>query len=162
MGPSGPPEVRRPPSFLGPRMGHLATTIEPHAGTLIPQGARLNGAAREVQPAAVDMGVAAALETVAVVGLGYVGLPTGIALASAGLKVLGIDSSERRLENIREGGADLLPIDRGRLEEALTDTPGAPANLMLTSDPDALAGADAVVICVPTPVDTQLRPDLRY
>jgi nucleotide sugar dehydrogenase len=142
-------------------MGHLATQIEPLAGTLAPQVPGPNGTARGVEPEAADMGVAAALETVAVVGLGYVGLPTGIAIASTGLKVLGIDASERRLADIREGGVDLLPIDRGRLEQALTDQPGTPARIELTSDADALRAADAVVICVPTPVDENLRPDLR-
>jgi UDP-N-acetyl-D-glucosamine dehydrogenase len=152
-------------------MGHPATTIEPQAAALAPesvglqntglQGASLNGGTRSTEPAAADMGVKAAAKTVAVVGLGYVGLPTGIALASAGLKVLGIDSSERRLENIEEGSADLLPIDRGRLEQALTDQPGERARLVLTSDAAAITEADAVVICVPTPVDERLRPDLR-
>ena len=100
------------------------------------------------------MGVAAvAIKTVAVVGLGYVGLPTGIALADAGLNVFGIDTSERRLADIREGGADLL-ADRSRASGGgARRAPGAPARMMLTSDADALADADAVVICVPTPVD---------
>jgi UDP-N-acetyl-D-glucosamine dehydrogenase len=144
-------------------MGYPATTTEPQTGTLVSRDVVLHGAAREVEPAAADMGVAAvAIKTVAVVGLGYVGLPTGIALASAGLNVLGIDTSARRLQDITEGGADLLPIDRGRLEEVLADAPGAPARMMLTSDADALADADAVVICVPTPVDEHLQPDLRW
>jgi nucleotide sugar dehydrogenase len=114
------------------------------------------------------MGVTAAVGTVAVVGLGYVGLPTGIALANAGLKVIGIDSSERRLADIREGTADLLPVDRGRLEEALADPqricepPGGPARLRLTLEAGALGEADAVVICVPTPVDEAFQPDLRF
>jgi UDP-N-acetyl-D-glucosamine dehydrogenase len=144
-------------------MGHPATSIEPQNDAFLSRGIGLNGAARGVEPATADMGVAAvALKTVAVVGLGYVGLPTGIALASAGLQVTGIDTSARRLEDIREGGVDLLPIDRGRLDEVLSDGPGAPARMMLTSDTAALASADAVVICVPTPVDEHLQPDLRW
>jgi UDP-N-acetyl-D-glucosamine dehydrogenase len=153
-------------------MGHPATTIEPNGAAAVaasPTGAAVaNGALRGPEPAAAGMGVTAAVEKVAVVGLGYVGLPTGIALASAGLKVLGIDSSERRLEDIREGSADLLPVDRGRLEEALAEPqrlcepPGGPARMALTSDAGALAEADAIVICVPTPVDDDLRPDLRF
>jgi UDP-N-acetyl-D-glucosamine dehydrogenase len=144
-------------------MGHPATTIEPEGGAAV-----ANGAFRGPEPAAVGMGVTAAVETVAVVGLGYVGLPTGIALASAGLKVLGIDSSERRLADITDGSVDLLPVDRGRLEEALAEPqricepPGGPARLALTSDAGVLANADAVVICVPTPVHEDFRPDLRY
>lgn len=99
----------------------------------------------------------AAIATVAVVGLGYVGLPTGIALADAGLGVIGIDVSERRLADIREGTADLLADDQDRLAEVL-----AAGQLTLSCAADALADADAVLVCVPTPVDEARRPDLRY
>ncbi len=101
-------------------------------------------------------GPAAAVKTVAVVGLGYVGLPTGIALARAGLDVIGIDVSERRLADIREGSADLLPDDQVRLDDVL-----ASEQLTLSCAADALADADAVLVCVPTPVDEEHRPDLR-
>src|SRR5437870_3068621 len=89
-----------------------------------------------------------AIGTVAVVGLGYVGLPTGIALAAAGLEVIGIDVSERRLADIAEGSADLLASDQDRLGNVL-----AADQLTLTCAADAIADADAVLVCVPTPVD---------
>src|SRR5215213_4422718 len=119
----------------------------------------------ETQPESLDglaagapqLSAPAAVATVAVVGLGYVGLPTGIALASAGLGVTGIDVSERRLADIREGTADLLDDDQANLAEVL-----AAGQLALTCAADALADADAVLICVPTPVDEERRPDLRY
>ena len=57
---------------------------------------------------------------VAVVGLGYVGLPTALSLHASGARVLGIDLSERRLDLIRNGEADLLESDRERLESALS------------------------------------------
>src|SRR5262245_28013126 len=98
-----------------------------------------------------------AVGTVAVVGLGYVGLPTGIALAAAGLEVIGIDVSERRLADIKEGSADLLASDQERLAEVL-----AAQQLTLTCAADALAEADAVLVCVPTPTDEEHRPDLRF
>jgi len=98
-----------------------------------------------------------AVGTVAVVGLGYVGLPTGIALAAAGIEVIGVDVSERRLADIKEGSADLLTSDQERLAEVL-----AAEQLTLTCAPDALAEADAVLVCVPTPVDEEHRPDLRF
>jgi UDP-N-acetyl-D-glucosamine dehydrogenase len=93
---------------------------------------------------------------VAIVGLGYVGLPTGIALAARGFPVIGIDSSLPRLQEIREGRADLLERDRGRLAEAL-----AADQLRLHGTAEAMREADAVLICVPTPVDEHLDPDLR-
>jgi UDP-N-acetyl-D-glucosamine dehydrogenase len=128
--------------------------------TIAPQPDALDGFANEaaVPTEATAAGRAAtALKTVAVVGLGYVGLPTGIALADAGLDVIGIDVSERRLADIREGSADLLLADQQRLGEVL-----AAERLTLTCAPDTLADADAVLICVPTPVDEERRPDLRF
>ncbi|MFD5815536.1 nucleotide sugar dehydrogenase [Streptomyces sp. NPDC127038] len=92
---------------------------------------------------------------VAVVGLGYVGLPTALALLEAGNEVIGIDVSERRLDAIRTGDVDLLPTDHERLVR-LRDT----GRLTLTSDPAALSAARTVLICVPTPVDQHLVPDL--
>jgi nucleotide sugar dehydrogenase len=94
--------------------------------------------------------------TVAVLGMGYVGLPTSLALRDAGFSVLGVDISERRLRDIAGGTVDLLPRDRPRLTEALES-----GRYALTADPAALASVDAVIIAVPTPVDGDLKPDLR-
>ncbi|WP_345942609.1 nucleotide sugar dehydrogenase [Streptomyces sp. SID486] len=94
--------------------------------------------------------------TVAVVGLGYVGLPTALGLLDAGATVLGVDISEQRLTDIRNGDVDLLPAQHAAL--ACTESTGA---FLLTSDVDTLPGADAVIICVPTPVTEDHRPDLR-
>src|SRR5664279_5246335 len=93
---------------------------------------------------------------IAIVGLGYVGLPTSLALHAAGQRVLGVDVSERRLTVIAEERADLLESDRDRLAVALAD-PG----FEMTSDTRRLSTAAAVLICVPTPVDHYLIPDLR-
>lgn len=93
--------------------------------------------------------------TVAVVGLGYVGLPTSLALAQAGFGVVGFDVSSRRLRDIEAGDVDVIPEDRRRLSDAL-DNPA----VCLTSDARVLAAADAVVICVPTPVRSDRQPDL--
>src|SRR5829696_8260037 len=106
------------------------------------------------QPAATP--VAAPSRTVAVLGLGYVGLPTGIGLAAGGVKVTGVDVSERRLQDIREGSVDLAAGERERLRSALELN-----ELALASSPGVLSEADAVIICVPTPVDERLQPDLR-
>src|SRR6202161_4600354 len=92
----------------------------------------------------------------AVVGLGYVGLPTAIALRNAGCRIIGIDSSERRLAQIRDGEAELLDAEREQLAEHL-DGDG----FVLTDAGAALNAADLVLICVPTPVDEQREPDPR-
>jgi nucleotide sugar dehydrogenase len=93
--------------------------------------------------------------SVAVVGLGYVGLPTALALHSACPRIIGIDVSQQRLSDITARQADLYESDRRRLDAALAD-----GSLELTSDPDAAAGADAIIIAVPTPVDDDHLPDL--
>jgi len=95
-------------------------------------------------------------DTVAIVGMGYVGLPTALAFHAAGLQVTGLDVSSVRLDAIRTGDVDLLPEDHLRLGVALDD----PARFRLTDDPSVLARADAVLICVPTPVDRHHVPML--
>src|SRR5215475_14837470 len=85
---------------------------------------------------------------VAIVGLGYVGLPTALAFHAAGRRVVGVDVSAERLAAIRDERVDLLATDRARLSLALADE-----GLTLGSDPALLASAEAVIVCVPTPVD---------
>jgi UDP-N-acetyl-D-glucosamine dehydrogenase len=94
------------------------------------------------------------VKALAVLGLGYVGLPTAIALAHNGFEVLGIDASVPRLESIRCGSVDLLGHERDRLADELQD-----GRLSVSADPAALRDVDVVLICVPTPVDEQLNPN---
>jgi nucleotide sugar dehydrogenase len=95
------------------------------------------------------------LDTVAIVGLGYVGLPTALSFFAAGHRVIGIDVSEARLEAIGGKRVDLIAADRLRLDSALNDD-----DFVLTGEVGRLGTADAVMICVPTPVDRHLVPDL--
>ena len=95
------------------------------------------------------------MQAVAVVGLGYVGLPTAVALHGQCQRIIGIDVSQHRLREVAAAEADLGEPDKVRLEAALAD-----GSLELTSDPAAAAAADAVIICVPTPVDAARMPEL--
>jgi UDP-N-acetyl-D-glucosamine dehydrogenase len=97
-------------------------------------------------------------QTIAIVGLGYVGLPTALAFADAapGTDVIGIDIDADRLQQIERGHVDLIPADIARLDRVLASN-----SIELTDDSAALQRADAVIICVPTPVDKHLTPDLR-
>ena len=94
---------------------------------------------------------------VAVVGLGYVGLPTALALFKRGEGVLGFDVDETRLARIQNEDVDLANHDRANLRLALQDR-----RFLLTSREEDLEFADAVIVAVPTPVDANLVPDLTF
>ena len=93
--------------------------------------------------------------SVAIVGLGYVGLPTAVELHGKSPRIIGIDVSEQRLRDVSARAADLTDADQERLAAALAD-----GSLELTTDPAAAATAETVIICVPTPVDTKQAPNL--
>ncbi len=93
--------------------------------------------------------------SVAIVGLGYVGLPSAVTLAPRCREVIGIDVSRERLQVVAAGKADVPDSDRLRLTTALAD-----GKLRLTADPADMSAADAVIICVPTPVDAAYTPEL--
>lgn len=88
--------------------------------------------------------------------MGYVGLPTALGLHAGGLSVIGIDHSEARLAAIRANDVDLIETDLRRLDKALRED-----GFTLTSDIGRLAEAGAVMVCVPTPIDDHLMPDLE-
>lgn len=95
-----------------------------------------------------------AVESVAVVGLGYVGLPTAFGFHGGPLRVTGLDVSEDRLAAVRRGEVDLPEAERDKLAAAIAD-----GGLRLTDDASVLGDVDAVIICVPTPVDENHLPD---
>ncbi|MCL4723007.1 MAG: nucleotide sugar dehydrogenase [Rhodocyclaceae bacterium] len=90
--------------------------------------------------------------TVAVVGLGYVGLPLAVAFGRK-FRTVGYDLSEKKIADYRR---HIDPTG-----EVSSDELRAAAGLECTADPRRLAEADFVVVAVPTPVDAARRPDLR-
>ncbi|MDO7907628.1 nucleotide sugar dehydrogenase [Paenibacillus sp. JX-17] len=95
--------------------------------------------------------------TVAVVGLGYVGLPLAILFAGKGYKVIGIDLDDRKLEVLAEGRSYIKDIPDERVKRAVEKQ-----KFTSTKDMGRLRDADAVMICVPTPLDQNHEPDLTY
>ncbi len=93
---------------------------------------------------------------VAIVGLGYVGLPLGLALMDAGLDVVGVDDDGARLGKLRAGHSPIDDVSDERLAFALQ------RGLRLGKPGEAglLADADAIFVCVPTPIDAAKEPDL--
>lgn len=99
-------------------------------------------------------------ETVAVVGLGYVGLPLACSFASAGFHTIGHDIDPMKVDKIDHG---LNPIegDEPGLSELLTSVHGK-GLLRASLDPSVIAQADAVFVCVDSPIDANKNPDLTY
>ena len=91
-------------------------------------------------------------ERIAIVGLGYVGLPVAVSFARQFSGVIGFDISAARIEALRAGDDWTCEVSSAALGEA---------RLTLTTDPKALAGVTFFVVTVPTPIDEQRRPDLR-
>ena len=88
---------------------------------------------------------------IAVIGLGYVGLPVAVAFARSGAAVIGFDVDRNRIDELRAG------VDR-TCEVETSDL--AHPTLLYTGDPAALAAADFYIVTVPTPIDAARRPDL--
>ncbi len=95
--------------------------------------------------------------TVAVVGLGYVGLPLVRAAHDAGLRVIGYDSDDSKIEMLARGKTYIR-----HLGEELGRTLAASARFEPTSDPRSLTAADAILLCVPTPLGPHREPDLSF
>jgi UDP-N-acetyl-D-glucosamine dehydrogenase len=93
---------------------------------------------------------------IGVVGMGYVGLPLSEAFTTAGFPVLGFDLDAARLSALRRGVSYLRHFADERV--AAMRTRGFAA----TAAPDVLARADAILICVPTPITSHRAPDLSH
>lgn len=92
---------------------------------------------------------------VAIIGLGYVGLPLALAFSEAGLDVTGVDASDRRIGELRAGRSPIDDIDDARLGRGL-----AAGFRIVPPDEATLEAADAVFVCVPTPITQAKDPDL--
>jgi UDP-N-acetyl-D-galactosamine dehydrogenase len=88
---------------------------------------------------------------IAVIGLGYVGLPVAVAFARSGVPVVGFDIDRKRIDELRSGHDRTREVEPAGL---------AQATLVYESDPAALATADFYIVTVPTPIDDARMPDL--
>jgi len=95
--------------------------------------------------------------TVAVVGLGYVGLPAALAFNRAGFGVIGLDIDAPKNEKLMRGESYLKQLPDESVRAAVDS-----GRFHATSDFAECAKADAILICVPTPLTAQREPDLQY
>jgi UDP-N-acetyl-D-glucosamine dehydrogenase len=94
-------------------------------------------------------------QRVAIIGLGYVGLPLAVSFAEAGLDVVGVDSNADRVAELAAGRSPIDDVPSDRLAAALADG----LRVVEPGETD-LGQADVIVVCVPTPIDRAKDPDL--
>jgi UDP-N-acetyl-D-glucosamine dehydrogenase len=94
---------------------------------------------------------------IGVIGLGYVGIPLALAAARAGFRVTGVDIDALRVDRINRGESFIRHIPDAVMAEAI-----ASGRFSATTDMAHLVPADAVLICVPTPLTRHREPDLSF
>lgn len=97
------------------------------------------------------------MESVGIVGLGYVGLPLSLQFARSGLRVLGFDVDETKVRAIHAGQSYIRHIAGEAIAEAVQT-----GRLAATTEFPRIAEVEAVVICVPTPLNKNREPDISY
>src|SRR5689334_13064469 len=95
--------------------------------------------------------------TLGVIGLGYVGLPLAVEFARAGFPVIGFDVDAVRVGQLMKGNSYIPDVSSEHLAEVVKS-----GKFKATTDPKALAAADIIDICVPTPLRKTKDPDLTY
>ena len=93
--------------------------------------------------------------SIAVVGLGYVGLPLAVAFAETGEEVIGFDLDSDKVAALNRGESYIEDVPSSKLAEL-------PGSITATGDAAELARCEAVIICVPTPLTGSREPDLSY
>ena len=94
---------------------------------------------------------------VAVIGLGYVGLPLALTAATAKFRVFGFDIDEARVDQLNRGISIFRHIPSSNVKAAVDD-----GSFTATAKFESLSEADAILICVPTPLTRHREPDLSY
>ncbi len=95
--------------------------------------------------------------TVAIIGLGYVGLPLAEAYVNVGTQTIGFDVNESRVSQLNSGLSGMRHIKDERVKKMVDS-----GLFKASTDEAVLAEADAILICVPTPLDKYHHPDLSY
>ncbi len=94
---------------------------------------------------------------VGIIGCGYVGLPLALRFAEAGHRVTGFDVDSAKVEKLNKGQSYIQHIPANKISQYVSCK-----HFTATSDFSRLAEVDAVLICVPTPLDERREPDLSY
>lgn len=106
---------------------------------------------------ALEQLISARRATVAVIGLGYVGLPLVLALVKAGFRAIGVDVDPKKIEMLERGETYIRHLPGGPFQEMIFAD-----QLHVTGKFEELRRADAILICVPTPLTRNRDPDLSF
>ncbi len=98
---------------------------------------------------------------IAIIGLGYVGLPLAVAFAKNGFSVTGIDVDEAKVAAVNRGESYINDISTAELTRWTTAGQDG-GRIVATTDYAALSEMDAAIICVPTPLNKTRDPDVRF
>jgi UDP-N-acetyl-D-glucosamine dehydrogenase len=93
---------------------------------------------------------------VAIIGLGYVGLPLALLYTESGFRVTGFDIDQRKVSTLNSGGSYIFRITSPEIQQARTQ------GFSATADYSQLESMDAIIICVPTPLNEYHEPDMSY
>ncbi|MGA2347305.1 MAG: nucleotide sugar dehydrogenase [Candidatus Sulfotelmatobacter sp.] len=93
---------------------------------------------------------------IGIVGMGYVGLPLALLFSEQGFAITGFDIDSRKVETLNSGGSYIVRIAAAEIEAARK------SGFAATADYARITGMDAVIICVPTPLNAYHEPDLSY
>ena len=94
---------------------------------------------------------------IALIGLGYVGLPLAVSFAQKGFKVLGIDTNVARVDRIRSLKSYIADVSNNEIEKVIHQ-----GYFTVSTDFSLLSSADVIIICVPTPLKRKYTPDVSY
>ena len=94
---------------------------------------------------------------IAIVGLGYVGLPLGLQFARSGVEVIGLDLDQSKVDALNEGRSYIKHISAGDIQSAVNE-----GSFSASTDFSKIEEVESILICVPTPLDQHRDPDISY
>jgi UDP-N-acetyl-D-glucosamine dehydrogenase len=97
------------------------------------------------------------VQVISVIGQGYVGLPLSLAAAKSGFKVFGVDVNQKIVNQLNSGTTNIEDVDLFSLKESLKNR-----SYSATTDFSVVVESSVVLICVPTPLQDNRKPDLSY
>ena len=96
-------------------------------------------------------------ELIGVIGMGYVGLPLAVSFAEIGINVIGFDISHSTVKNLNMGVSHIGDVKSSEISKILENKV-----FHASTDFSQISICDALIICVPTPLDEHLKPDMSY